>query len=94
MKNRDFISSTDDQYGFGAEFLSMSDQQLVDAFNSQVGNKGMASAKMDYLHRLRQEFLQRKLDCSAFISKQAMAMKECIVIKGERIVPVSGPKME
>jgi len=45
-------------------FAEMSDEQLIAAFNAQVGNGGWTSARAMYLSDMRAEFLKRNIDCS------------------------------
>ena len=49
-------SSQKGDYGFPERFRAMSDVELVDAFNNQVGNNGWVSACMSYLWALHAEF--------------------------------------
>lgn len=42
----------------------LSDHQLIDSFNREVGNKGWGTARADYLHCLRGEMKRRDFDSS------------------------------
>jgi hypothetical protein len=44
-------------------------QELIDAYNQQVGNRGWVRARGYFLTALRQEFLNRDVDCSASSAK-------------------------
>jgi hypothetical protein len=50
---------------FLARFRSFTDQQLIDAFNSQVENRSWVSARADYLTALHEEFKARRFDFSS-----------------------------
>ena len=76
-----------DRYGFGKRFRAMSDDQLVEAFNREVGKPGWVSARADYLAMMCREFLSRRLDSSSFIKGNRMSLAHRIIRVGPLLVP-------
>lgn len=50
---------------FSLQVEALSDDQLVDAFNDEVGQSGWTQSRAAYLHALRDEFGRRGFDCDA-----------------------------
>ena len=88
MKHIGLQGFDNDRYGFGQRLRNLSNEQLVEAFNRETSNPGLVGARMDYLTRMRKEFLARNLDCSAFTGENTMSLKQRIRIEGNRLVPV------
>ncbi len=63
-------------------------EQLIAAFNREVGNNGWGTAGADYLHALRQTFVHRDVDCSCFLSEDgsSMSLKHRLAVEDGRIV--------
>jgi len=78
----------DDEYGFRQRFRQRTADELITAFNSGVGNHAWVSARAAYLTALRDALLATGLDCSSFISDEAMAMDRVVQRKDNAIVPV------
>ena len=74
-----------DKYGFEERFAKMPLDQLIDRFNSDVGNTAWGTARANFLAALQNEFLRRGVDCSCFISSGSMTMKYEIELEGNRI---------
>lgn len=53
---------------FKERFNAMNDDELIGAFNREVGNPGWTGARAIYLSLLREEFGRRKFDHSAIIA--------------------------
>ena len=49
---------------FKDKFRSMSDSQLIDAFNREVGDSGWTGSRGAYLSALHNEFKNRHYDCA------------------------------
>ena len=75
-----------DKYGFAEKFSNATMDELIAAFNSDVGNQGWVNARMHFLSALKNEFLSRDVDCTAFISSDTMSMRSRIHLKGDWIV--------
>jgi hypothetical protein len=63
-------------------------EQLIEAFNREVGNNGWGTARADYLHALRHTFVHRGVDCSCFLSDdgRSMSFKHRLALEDGRIV--------
>ena len=75
----------EDTYGFARRFREMTNDQLDEAFNKQVGNTGYVSARGNYLIHLRDEFLSRSLNCTSFIQGNEMILDYLIEIVGNTV---------
>lgn len=76
---------------FRDHFRNRNIQQLVDALNKQVGNRGWVSARGFYLAALHEAFLASGLDCSGFINAGRMTITR-IKLDGKRLVPIAEQK--
>ncbi len=73
---------------FTERFRSATTAELVDAFNSQVGNPGWVSAKGRYLLALYHEFKRRGIDISVIDTGNGMNMDRHVRLddSGRRLV--------
>ncbi len=79
--------TADDVYGFRARFRTRSVDELIAAFNSEVGSRAWVHARGVFLCALRDALLATDLDCSSFISDKGMNMDQLVERKGDAIVP-------
>jgi len=70
---------------FKTRFESNSDQELINAFNSQVENHGSGSAKMAFLSALREELNKRSIDFSSVGDEKSMSYSKCVVLKDKKM---------
>jgi len=68
---------------------SSSDEDVVEAFNGQVGNQGSGMAKMAYLSALRAQLTKRKIDFSAVGNSESMSYAYKVILKGKKIFILS-----
>ena len=73
---------------FSERFSKMSDQQLVNAFNREVGNTGWVSARGIYLTALREEFARRNFDFIFGNSIHVYTLKYKIKLTGKTITQI------
>ncbi len=78
--------SSDDRYGFAERFVNCSDEELIGAYNHEVGVTVWVSARGEFLYHLRREFLQRKWDASLFIDGEGMFMNVRIRLENGKLV--------
>ena len=78
-----------DPYGFNTRFRNASVEDLVNAFNSDVGNQGAVGARVVLHDVLKRKFLATGLDCSCFITNGQMALSHRIRLDGQRFVQVT-----
>jgi len=65
----------EDRYGFGLRFQACSDQELVEAFNREVGKENWANARADYLFHLHRALVSRNMDCSSVMNGRTMNLQ-------------------
>lgn len=70
----------------------MSEEELVEAFNHEVGNPGWVSARGEYLFALQEEFGKREIDFSAIGDKTRMSVANKIGLSEKTIVVIPTPK--
>lgn len=75
-----------DPYGFRRRFRSASLEELIGAFNRDVGNSGWVAARGSFHMALREAFLATGLDCSSFISDGGMSLRYRIRLEGSALV--------
>lgn len=73
---------------FRTHFATMSDEELVDAFNREVGNLGWVRSRGSYLLALRDEFESRGFDYSAIGNKEGFSLKNKVKVVGKKIESV------
>ena len=64
----------------------MNDEQLVDAFNREVGNSGWTGSRASYLSALHEEFENRNYDYSAIGGKGSLSLKKKVRVTGNKIL--------
>jgi len=65
-----------------------SDEELIEAFNSQVGNQGSGSAKVDFLSAIHDEFKERGYDYSAVGNEEELSFAKKVKLVGKAVVPL------
>jgi hypothetical protein len=83
------MADADDEYGYRARFRDAAVEELIAAFNHDVGNPGWVRARMHFLGALREAFLATGLDCSSFVDAGSMSLRRRIRHEGDRIVLVA-----
>ena len=69
---------------FTERFDSLTDLELVDCFNQQVGNSGWTSAKAFYLAALHKIFI-RRFDYSIIGNQENLSFKYKIQLRGRKV---------
>ncbi len=67
-------------------FRGMSDEELIDAFNREVGNSGWTGARASYLAALHREFGRREYDYSAIGDARSLSFNKKVRLLGRKIV--------
>ena len=70
---------------FTERFDSLTDLELVDCFNQQVGNSGWTSTKAIYLAVLHKEFITRRFDYSIIGNQENLSFKYKIQLRGRKV---------
>ncbi len=81
-----------DEYGYKKQFRSYDVDQLIRAFNGDVGNPGWVRARGFFLVALRGALLATGLDCSGFIDEEGMSVRCKIKREDARIIPAGCSK--
>lgn len=76
------------QYDFMERFKTMSDAELVEAFNKEVGISGWVSARAEYLIALHREFDERGIDYSAIGNEGGLSLSREVRLEGKKIIVV------
>ena len=71
---------------FQERFRGMSDEQLIGAFNGDVGNPGWVSARASFHAALREEFEKREYDYSAIGDKGGLSWNKKVRLIDKKIV--------
>ena len=66
-------------------FEKHSDQEVIDAFNSQVENQGSGTAKMAFLAAIKEAIIERFIDFSSVGDRLSMSYANCVVLKGKKL---------
>ena len=75
-----------------ARFKAFTDQELIDAFNREVGNPGWVSARGSYLAALHDEFKHRGFDFSAIGGQDSLSLRSKVRLIGQVIEPLDTSK--
>ncbi|MDO5105456.1 hypothetical protein [Capnocytophaga sp.] len=67
------------------KFSQQTIDELIEAFNREVGNNGWVSIRGAYLKALREELVVRDLDCSDFIYENSMSLRHKIYLEGNKL---------
>lgn len=70
---------------FKNKFQKMNNEQLLNAFNKEVGNSGWTSSRSSYLAALHEEFQNRGYDYSAIGNKKYLSLAKRIKLNDKKI---------
>ena len=87
IKQESGASQRDFYEEFRTKFIGLSNKDLIQAFNREVGNPGWTSARAAYLTALHQEFEDRGLDYSLIGNKTKLSFAKRVKLVGNKIVP-------
>ncbi len=71
---------------FADRFSKKTDQELINAFNGEVGNNGRCTARGYYLHALRNEMENRDFDVSLVIKGDSTYYNRKVKIVNKKLV--------
>jgi len=66
-------------------FETYSDQEVIDAFNSQVENQGSGTAKMAFVSAIKEAIIDRSIDFSSVGDITTMSYANCVVLKDKKM---------
>lgn len=74
------------QNEFKERFQKMTNEQLIETFNKDVGNPGWVSARARFQSALREEFENRGFEFSAIGDKRGFSFSNKITLVGKKII--------
>ena len=86
MVENSYTAPEEDRYGFARRFLVCTDQELVQAYNREVGKDNWVNGRADYLFHLHKELVGREFDCSAVMSGRTMSMTSRVTLIDNKLV--------
>jgi hypothetical protein len=75
------------------EFKKMADDEVIEAFNKEVGNPGWTTSRANYLGALRQEFDNRKYDCSVITQGGGLSLNNKVRLVDKKF-EIIGPEIK
>jgi len=73
---------------FTARFNAYSDNEIISAFNSEVGKQGWDTARAAFLSSINDEFDRRNFDYSAIGSKEYLSYKNPIRLNDNKRITI------
>lgn len=75
---------------FLVRFKAFTDDELIDAFNREVGNPGWVSARASYLAALQREFQDRGFDYAAIGDERSLSLRRRVRLVDKTLEPLDG----
>ena len=69
-------------------FAKLSDEEIVETFNSDTKHNGWVAARGRFLSALRREFIKRGFDTSEIIKGEGMSMMHRVKLEGKKLVKI------
>ncbi len=71
---------------FLVRFSTLSDADVVELLNSEVGNKGWGTARASYLAAIHHEFQRRKIDYSEIGDSKSLSLANKVVLRDNKLI--------
>jgi len=68
--------------------MGETDEELIESFNRDVGNKGWATARGRFHFAIRSEFIRRGFDFTAIGGPDSLSFNRKVKLVGKKIEPV------
>jgi hypothetical protein len=79
-------STSQIQYeSFLEDLKVLTDQEIIQAFNKEVGNTGWVSARGSYLAAIRKEFERRSFDYSLIGNERSLSLVSSVKLKDGKL---------
>jgi len=75
-----------DHCNYQQSLEKLTDEQLVETFNSLVGLQGWGNARAAYGSALRTEFMKRDFDSTLIIGSDTFSFAKKVVLQNKRLV--------
>jgi hypothetical protein len=72
---------------FKEYFANINDEELINAFNREVGNNGWVNARALYLFEMKEEF-EKRFDCSEIRDKISFSIARKIKLIGKKVIKI------
>lgn len=82
------LDELETKYGFANEMSQLSDNELVDRLNAQVGNRGWGNARSYFLCCLRSELQRRDFDSGCVVDDDGIRLNRRVRLINNRLHPV------
>ena len=73
-------------YKYAEILAKLTNQELTERFNLEVGNQGWGNARAAYLSSLHNELLRRNFDASLFANEKTMSLARKVKFEGGKVV--------
>ncbi|WP_053971138.1 hypothetical protein [Mangrovimonas sp. ST2L15] len=70
------------------KFDKLTDQEIIEKFNNQIGNHGWGSARANYLGAIRQQYEKRNIDFSEIGDDKGMFYSNKVELNGKKLIIV------
>jgi hypothetical protein len=80
------MTELEERYGFAKQLAPLTDVQLVDRFNREVGNPGWGHARVYFLTCLSTEIRSRAFDSSIIFHTSGMKLNRHVKLSGNTVV--------
>lgn len=83
------VASEKTHEGFLERFEAMGDEELVEAFNREVGNPGWTSSRATYIALLHEEFEKRNFDHSVITDSGGLSLNQKVRLADGKLILAS-----
>ena len=70
---------------FAARFQMMTDEEIINAYNREVGMHGWGNSRANFLSALHDEFIRRNWDYSLIGDKRSLSLSKRVKLVNEKV---------
>ncbi|WP_313360390.1 hypothetical protein [Empedobacter sp.] len=70
---------------FEKNLISLSDQEVINSFNKEVGNTGWVAARAHFLKALTNQFESREIDYSIIKNENTISLAKKVLLKEKKL---------
>lgn len=70
---------------FEKNLISLSDQEVINSFNKEVGNTGWVAARAHFLKALINQFESREIDYSIIKNENTISLAKKVLLKEKKL---------
>ncbi|WP_312150526.1 hypothetical protein [Empedobacter sp.] len=70
---------------FEKNLISLSDQEVINSFNKEVGNTGWVAARAHFLKALTNQFESREIDYSIIKNENTISFAKKVLLKEKKL---------